>query len=917
MSTIFEDQSRYELNDGTWVRRGGQALFAYTDGDEVESRIRSIVEHAADKSLFSEELRDGITDWPTFYHLSAARANLLRPFGKKLAGKTILEIGSGCGAITRFLAETGADVVAIEGSLNRARVTRERTRDIPNVQVVCDQIPDFSLDMKFDIVVVVGVLEYARTTLVEAACPELEFAKSLRPLLNRDGVIILAIENQLGVKYFSGAKEDHTGKAFYGISNQYGPKTPVTFGRQVLSNLLREAGFLHQDWYYPFPDYKVPVSIVSEACLEQIPSLATALVAPSGSSDRQRAINPLFSLEAIWDLLSQNGLIRELANSFLVVVGETAKSLEALRDKKELAWHYSDRSRHPAFLKEVRFESAGSKFVVRRTALTTAPPPSFPIRCHTVDEPYVAGANWWLKLVKIINMPGWSVPDVAEWCQFWLDQLSIKLKSEKLALVRDSATLIPGRYIDAVPFNLIITHKERGHFIDQEWELDRDIELGFLVYRSLYASFTHISGAAEPEINTSLVIHELIQAVGAQVEVTISDLNLRRYHDLEQTVQQWVQGKAESDIDLSSFESRNKETIFCRQTSQARPDENQHEVALKAILAVANEELRQLRNEVTDRDQQLIAADRDLRRLMVENEDRDRRLVTAASELAKSIAGAEQDRQALTRQIHDAETRLKVADEALRIFADQIEDRNQKLVAADQDLRRLVNEIEEREQKLVAADGGLRRLTGEMGDREKKLLAADSELRRLTDLIQDREQKLVAADGDLRRLTDDVTDREHRLVLADSGLRRLTDEVKDRDEKLAAAHGDLHRLSGEVRDRDQMLVAAQADLRNLSDELESRDRQLATTDGVLRHLTEEIAVRDRKLVVADVGLRRLTAEIEDCHVRLRQLMTEISLANKQLEDRESQRRALEKRLNDIETSAAWRMTAPLRKFSSS
>ena len=78
------------------------------------------------------ELAAAIRDWPSQYHLDAARANLLRPIAPA-SGATVLEIGAGCGAITRFLGETGATVLALEGSLARARIAASRCRDLDNV----------------------------------------------------------------------------------------------------------------------------------------------------------------------------------------------------------------------------------------------------------------------------------------------------------------------------------------------------------------------------------------------------------------------------------------------------------------------------------------------------------------------------------------------------------------------------------------------------------------------------------------------------------------------------------------------------------------------------------------------------------------------------------------------------------------
>src|ERR1035441_6992369 len=108
--------------------------FSYSDGVEVEERLLSIISDAKDRSTFSQELAESICDWPTEYYFSRFRHCLVRPLDLH-AGDKVLELGCGCGAIPRFLGEIGANVVAVEGSLARARVAAERCRELTNVRV--------------------------------------------------------------------------------------------------------------------------------------------------------------------------------------------------------------------------------------------------------------------------------------------------------------------------------------------------------------------------------------------------------------------------------------------------------------------------------------------------------------------------------------------------------------------------------------------------------------------------------------------------------------------------------------------------------------------------------------------------------------------------------------------------------------
>src|SRR5580704_4464684 len=135
--------TRYEWDpEFRLYRRTNFREFAYSDGVAVEQRLLDIVRSAADRSTFSIELAEAIIDWPSEYHLSRLRHNLVRRLGIR-KDDTVLELGCGCGAITRFLGEVGARVTAVEGSILRARIASERCADLPNVTIVTDDLLQF------------------------------------------------------------------------------------------------------------------------------------------------------------------------------------------------------------------------------------------------------------------------------------------------------------------------------------------------------------------------------------------------------------------------------------------------------------------------------------------------------------------------------------------------------------------------------------------------------------------------------------------------------------------------------------------------------------------------------------------------------------------------------------------------------
>lgn len=517
--------------------------FSYSDGDEAENYLLEVLSKAKDRSLFSEELRAAIRDWPSRYHLSRKRANLLRPFAPFLRGR-VLETGAGCGAITRFLGENGGEIVAVEGSARRAKIARVRTEDLANVTVVCGRVENLRAVEKFDAITVVGVLEYAG--VYDNDDPYRKFLRDVASKLSDDGVVILAIENKLGLKYLAGAREDHTGGEFDGINDGYRAKSPTTFGGAELAGLLRDSGLTAQAWYVPSPDYKLPDTILSGALITAHPGLAASLASQTALSDPQRPSDPTFSLEQAWQVVGKNYLLGELANSFLVVCAKNESAIIPFKNNDGLAWHYNV-ERHAAFTKATEFVRAGEGIRVERHALGNADAPSVPISQQLSGEPFREGKNWWGELSGVVNRPNWTVGEVADWAKVWLQALA-----RECGLKNVSAEIFPryvdGKYFDAAPFNLSVDEEGNAHFFDQEWKLGPQVEFGYLAFRGLRDSLARIFSYATPEPGTPHQINQLIIAVLAELGIFLTRSQIDRFTEIEGRVQAWVQGQSAADI---------------------------------------------------------------------------------------------------------------------------------------------------------------------------------------------------------------------------------------------------------------------------------------------------------------------------------------------------------------------------------
>ena len=461
--------------------RPGSTSLDYSDGDAIECRLLETIRKASDVSAVSKELARAITDWPTEYHLSNCRHNLLRPFGIG-AGHRVLELGCGCGALTRYLGECGADVVAVEGSLRRARIAAARCRDLPNVRVYCDNLIDFTSAEKFDFVLLIGVLEYA-PKFIKGDDPIGRCLTYARSFLDEDGALLLAIENQLGLKYFNGSAEDHLGTPFYGVCDLYERDDPTTFGRRELMQKLSQAGFFHQDFFFPFPDYKLPDLVVSSAALDDPLFRLEEILSRSVGTNRGERGRPSFFEPLAWRAILRNGLFPDLAHSFLVLATTVAPGRHAL-GPDWLACHYSA-ERLPDFATETVCRAVSTGICVEKHMLypnqakDSVPMPNGTlIHRPAKDEAYIVGELYTCELQKLLAR-GTGVDAIAHWAADWL-----LLLREAARFDTDRPTLA-GKWLDAIPTNFVRKPDGSLQRFDEEWDFSDDIPLAWLVVRGI------------------------------------------------------------------------------------------------------------------------------------------------------------------------------------------------------------------------------------------------------------------------------------------------------------------------------------------------------------------------------------------------------------------------------------------------
>lgn len=562
----------FQPDQRIWARTT-PAAFSYSDGDGTENTLYRIIHEASDVSIFSNELRDACTDWPSRYHLSASRGNLLRPLAHRLKG-SVLEIGAGCGAITRFLGENGGEIVAIEGSSRRAMIAAERTRDLTNVTVINDHFDRFDTTFRFDVITLIGVLEYSGV-FGDGEDPVQSMLESARRLLKPDGILLVAIENQLGLKYFAGAPEDHLSVPMVGIQGLYERPGVETFGRVELTRRFRQAGFQHIELALPFPDYKLATSVVLPAAnTESCPFDGSVLAAQTASRDVQTSSDQLtFSLECAWTVIGQNRLLPDLANSFLFAVSPALADDNPIFDAETFAVHYSS-ERQAGFCKFAEFTRGADGVSVKHQrlcpdALSLSSESAY--RHELPVEVFYFGQTMSADFIRLIQVPGWTAKQIA---QFLFSYLQILLSETSNPVTSrsdlDLSLNVPGHFLDTVPQNIILSAS--GHaIIDQEWSIKNDISLGYLTFRSLTTLIRMVSSFAVPSDMRWLNQGQLFCEVFAHLGFDFTEALFEEYASQEAEFMTFASGAVNTPTGYADWSVHKLPTFLDRSRSLTRP----------------------------------------------------------------------------------------------------------------------------------------------------------------------------------------------------------------------------------------------------------------------------------------------------------------------------------------------------------
>ncbi len=285
----------------------------YSDG-KIEDELLDIVQRYEEKD-FNAVINEK-KDWAILYHLSHIRQNIVSflPINKN---DKVLEIGAGCGAITGKLADKAEAVTCIELSKKRSLINAYRNKNRDNIEIMVGNFQDIEKGLTeiYECITLIGVYEYAEHYIKSAKNPYIEFLKIIKSHLSVNGKVVLAIENKYGLKYYAGCREDHVNMFFEGIEGYQSSYGAKTFSKNVISSYAEAAGFENIQFYYPHPDYKLPMIIYSDSYLPVEGELGRY---GNYNFDQDRII--LFDENNAFNSCIRDGMFQQFANSFLMIL---------------------------------------------------------------------------------------------------------------------------------------------------------------------------------------------------------------------------------------------------------------------------------------------------------------------------------------------------------------------------------------------------------------------------------------------------------------------------------------------------------------------------------------------------------------------------------------------------------------------
>lgn len=464
------------------------ASISYSDGN-IENIIFDRLDSLPENKIERErELEEAIVDWPTKYHFTWERINILKPLDFN-GNDRVLELGGGTGVLSEYLCDKVSDVVSIEGTLSRARSIAARCKYKKNIDVIVADFLEFDLvgifgENSFDKITLIGVMEYVpKFAKGNKKDPIINLLKICNKLIKPDGELIIAIENKIGLKYLLGFEEDHNAKKYYGPQSFYKKNDVTTFSKAELKEKLHQSGFVSTNFYFPFPDYKLPQVIIRE--VEEIQALQakkllSGLLYSSSSQNYSGRTTPDIHEGRVLGNFIENDALDLVSNSFLLVASKKENKEPALN---AFAYYYSVNRRFK-YANEIIFSKKNDSIKVLKYwyGKKTNDNVLNLIKEGNVNYEFIEGQSVHITLENYFLLD--EKQEYIALFKKWIKFLEKNINNSKY------------QTFDMMPFNTFIDSHGDLHFIDvDEWQSSKKLSVSQIVSRFIISHKRHFEWA--------------------------------------------------------------------------------------------------------------------------------------------------------------------------------------------------------------------------------------------------------------------------------------------------------------------------------------------------------------------------------------------------------------------------------------
>ncbi len=506
--------------------------------------VQKILKNCSDLSIDSPELIDSWVDLQTELQLNSERANFLRALKLKQES-SILQIGCSCGILSRYFADQGHRVVVVDQDLNRLKTARLRCKDIKNVTYHSkkDEIQSI-LAENYDLILINRFLENlsgnqtTNPTSVNQvlAHQSVQFIAQqltrLTSVLNQDGCFVIPAANRLGLKYWLGSKEESGEGQYIGLQNLTSDlSSSQSFSRKEWELICKESGIFQHRFLYPYPDHLLTEMILSEEFIVKDPFSHSLLYRIRSRDYMDPGWLPDHDEYLYWKSLHQRGYLTDFSNSFLLIGGNTPKSIDTIFPYDFIKLSKSKQQKR---YQTITYKKSGEG-IIEKEIISTHTDESTPISqlFHTPESSdYLQGnllASLWID--SLISRQGYE--EFVSLLRVYYQYINKQLQEVDHT----------GRFVDLLPFNIIVDDQGNYQSFDQEWQSSNELGTEFVLFRALlWFCFAHDTVIAKKMSKEKVTnIADFISFFFKQLSIPTPPERLsREYPELEAKIQQII-----------------------------------------------------------------------------------------------------------------------------------------------------------------------------------------------------------------------------------------------------------------------------------------------------------------------------------------------------------------------------------------